>query len=63
MSGGNLPNLGYSDAATIKNLEALLLSDAFAAAGMPSFKDRLSKDKIVKIVAFIKGTADAVREN
>ncbi len=63
MRGGNPPNLGYSDAGSIKHLKSLLLSNAFAAAGMPSFKDRLSKDDVAKIVAFIEGTADVVREN
>lgn len=60
MSGGVLPNLGYSDPETLADLATLLRTDAFAPLGMPSFKDRLSDEDVAKIIAFIQGTADAV---
>jgi quinohemoprotein ethanol dehydrogenase len=59
--GGNVPNLGYSDAATIANLEQILLSGAYVESGMPSFEGKLTGDEIERITAFIQGTADAVR--
>ena len=60
-SGGNVPNLGRSDADLIANLEDLLANDTWLESGMPSFKDKLTGDDIAKITAFIQGTADAVR--
>ncbi len=59
-NGGNVPNLGYAEKTTIEQLEQILLSDALAEAGMPSFKGRLDAAEIKKISAFIQGTADAV---
>lgn len=61
MNGGNVPNLAYSSAETIQNLEDLVFSDAFADKGMPSFQGKLTSEDIPKIIAFIQGTADAVR--
>ncbi len=61
-NGGNIPNLGFSSADTIKVLDEILFSDALADKGMPSFKGKLSKDDVTKIVAFIQGTADAIRK-
>jgi quinohemoprotein ethanol dehydrogenase len=59
--GGNIPNLGYSSAATIANLDKFVLSDALASKGMPNFTGKLKPDEIEQIKAFIQGTADAVR--
>jgi mono/diheme cytochrome c family protein len=60
-SGGNVPNLGYSDAATLEDLENILHSAAFADRGMPSFEGKLSAEEVARITAFIHGTVDAVR--
>lgn len=59
--GGNIPNLGYSSAATISNLDKFVLSDALANKGMPNFSGKLTPADVEKIKAFIQGTADAVR--
>ncbi len=60
-NGGNIPNLGYSQKATIENLGDFVLTNALIEGGMPSFEGKLSEDDISKLVAFIQGTADAVR--
>ncbi|MGO4834968.1 c-type cytochrome, partial [Rhizobiaceae sp. 2RAB30] len=60
-NGGNIPNLGYSSHDTLANAPALILEGAFVEGGMPVFEGKLTKDDIAKIVAFIQGTADAVR--
>lgn len=59
--GGVLPNLGYSDASTIENLELFVLQGALAHQGMPNFGERLKQDDVEKIRAFIMSTADAIR--
>ena len=61
-SGGNVKNLGYSSADTLRELPKLLSTDALVHAGMPSFKGRLSEAEASKILAFIQGTVDAVRK-
>ncbi|PJK28477.1 PQQ-dependent dehydrogenase, methanol/ethanol family [Minwuia thermotolerans] len=60
-NGGNVPNLGFTDANVLRNLPDLVLSDTFVQGGMPDFTGRLSKDDVVRIQAFIQATADAVR--
>ena len=59
--GGNVPNLGYSMAATIANLDKFVLSPTLGAKGMPDFTGKLTPADVEKIKAFIQGTADAVR--
>src|SRR6266403_1223371 len=59
--GGNIRNLGYSDSATIANLKDIVFKGPFMSLGMPDFTGRLSEDDVVKIQAFIQGTADAIR--
>jgi quinohemoprotein ethanol dehydrogenase len=59
--GGNIRNLGYSDSATIANLKDIVFNGPFVSLGMPDFTGKLSEDDVVKIQAFIQGTADAVR--
>src|SRR5882724_3488522 len=59
--GGNIRNLGYSDSATIANLKDIVFKGPFMSLGMPDFTGKLSEDDVVKIQAFIQGTADAVR--
>ncbi len=58
--GGNIPNLGYSDASIIANMEKIVLTDARLSLGMPNYSDRLNKEQVDKIKAFIQGTAEAV---
>ncbi|PSM16788.1 PQQ-dependent dehydrogenase, methanol/ethanol family [Nitratireductor sp. StC3] len=60
-NGGNIPNLGFSSADTLNNAAELLLTGAFVEGGMPSFEGKLTEADVNKIVAFIQGTADAVR--
>jgi quinohemoprotein ethanol dehydrogenase len=57
--GGNIKNLGYS--ANIGNLKHIVFKGPFMSLGMPDFTGKLSEDDVVKIQAFILGTADAVR--
>jgi mono/diheme cytochrome c family protein len=59
--GGNIPNLGYMDAAFIENLDKFLFKGPAMARGMPDFTGKLSMADVEAIKAFIQGTADAVR--
>lgn len=60
-NGGNVPNLGYSDARTLMGAEEIVLGGSLEGSGMPNFKDKLSDEDLKKVIAFIQGTADAVR--
>jgi quinohemoprotein ethanol dehydrogenase len=59
--GGNIPNLGYMDAAVIENLDKYVFGGPATDRGMPDFTKRLSREDVEKIKAFIQGTADAIR--
>ncbi len=59
--GGNIPNLGYMDAAYIQNLDQFVFKGPAMARGMPDFTGRITPDDVEKIKAFIAGTADAIR--
>ncbi|MBA1145911.1 PQQ-dependent dehydrogenase, methanol/ethanol family [Ectothiorhodospiraceae bacterium WFHF3C12] len=61
-NGGNVSNLGYSDADTLKNAEDIVFTDAMADQGMPNFKGELTEAELTRIIAFIQGTVDAVRQ-
>lgn len=60
-NGGNIPNLGYSDAAVLNNAAPIVLDGALKEGGMPGFAEKLNKDDLEKVIAFIQGTVDAVR--
>ncbi len=60
-NGGNVPNLGYSQARTLADAEEIVLGGSLSGSGMPNFKDKLSEEDLEKVIAFIQGTADAVR--
>ncbi|MGM0571357.1 PQQ-dependent dehydrogenase, methanol/ethanol family [Marinobacter sp.] len=59
--GGAIPNLGYSNAKVISDLESFVLEGVLANRGMPDFSERLSEEDVDKIRAFIMGTADTIR--
>ncbi|HMN80216.1 MAG TPA: PQQ-dependent dehydrogenase, methanol/ethanol family [Burkholderiaceae bacterium] len=59
--GGNIPNLGFSTADVIGNLEKYVFDGPFKKNGMPDFTGKLTPAEVTKIQAFIQGTADAVR--
>ena len=59
--GGNVKNLGYTATENIANLKNIVFKGPFRDMGMPDFTGKLSDDDVVKIQAFIQGTADAVR--
>jgi quinohemoprotein ethanol dehydrogenase len=59
--GGNVRNLGYVPAATIENLKDFVFKGPFRDQGMPDFTGKLKDEEVVKIQAFIQGTADAIR--
>ncbi len=59
--GGNIPNLGYMDAAVIGNLDKFIFNGAAVARGMPDFTNKLTLADVDKLKAFIQGTADAIR--
>ncbi|MBI5257601.1 MAG: PQQ-dependent dehydrogenase, methanol/ethanol family [Burkholderiales bacterium] len=59
--GGNIPNLGYSSADIIGNLDRFVFKGPGMANGMPDFTGKLTSDDVAKIKAFIQGTADAIR--
>jgi quinohemoprotein ethanol dehydrogenase len=59
--GGNIPNLGYMDAAVIGNLDKFIFKGAAVARGMPDFTNKLTLADVDRLKAFIQGTADAIR--
>jgi quinohemoprotein ethanol dehydrogenase len=59
--GGNVPNLGYVPTETIANLKDIVFNGPFKDKGMPDFTGKLTDADVVKIQAFIQGTADAIR--
>jgi quinohemoprotein ethanol dehydrogenase len=60
-NGGNVKNLGYTTTENINNLKDIVFKGPFRDMGMPDFTGKLTDDDVVKIQAFIQGTADAVR--
>jgi len=59
--GGNVRNLGYVSTETIANLKDFVFKGPFRDQGMPDFTGKLTEADVVKIQAFIQGTADAIR--
>jgi quinohemoprotein ethanol dehydrogenase len=59
--GGNVRNLGYVGAEEIANLKDIVFNGQFKSQGMPDFTGKLNDDDVVKLIAFIQGTADAIR--
>ncbi|MEH2538177.1 MULTISPECIES: PQQ-dependent dehydrogenase, methanol/ethanol family [unclassified Bradyrhizobium] len=59
--GGNIRNLGYVSKETIENLKNFVFKGPFHDQGMPDFTGKLTEADVVKIQAFIQGTADAIR--
>ncbi|QDM27795.1 PQQ-dependent dehydrogenase, methanol/ethanol family [Tardiphaga sp. vice304] len=59
--GGNVRNLGYVATETIANLKNFVFKGPFMDKGMPDFTGKLTEADVVKIQAFIQGTADAIR--
>ncbi len=59
--GGNVKNLGYSTPDKIQNLKQIVFKGPFRDKGMPDFTGKLTDADVVKIQAFIQGTADAIR--
>lgn len=59
--GGNVRNLGYVSPETITNLKDFVFKGPFRDQGMPDFSGKLTDADVVKIQAFIQGTADAIR--
>ena len=59
--GGNVKNLGYTTTENIANLKDIVFKGPYREMGMPDFAGKLTDDDVVKIQAFIQGTADAVR--
>ena len=60
-NGGNVPNLGYSKSETLADAGAIVLEGTLVEGGMPSFEGKLSEEDLTRIIAFIQGTADAIR--
>ena len=59
--GGNVKNLGYVSKDIIANLKDFVFKGPFRDQGMPDFSGKLTEADVVKIQAFIQGTADAIR--
>lgn len=59
--GGNMPNLGYSSAGVIANLDKYVFNSPLTKNGMPDFTGKLQMSDVAKLKAFIQGTADAIR--
>jgi quinohemoprotein ethanol dehydrogenase len=59
--GGNVKNLGYVSKDTITNLKDFVFKGPFRDQGMPDFTGKLTEADVVKVQAFIQGTADAIR--
>jgi quinohemoprotein ethanol dehydrogenase len=60
-NGGNVRNLGFVPKEEIANLKDIVFNGPFMDRGMPDFTGKLKDEDVVKIQAFIQGTADAVR--
>ncbi|MBW4709194.1 PQQ-dependent dehydrogenase, methanol/ethanol family [Roseobacter sp. YSTF-M11] len=60
-NGGAVPNLGYSAPEVLTNAKDIVLDGAMVQGGMPAFADKLSEDDLQKVIAFVQGTADAIR--
>ncbi len=60
-NGGAIPNLGYSTPEALTNANAWVLEGAGIHNGMPRFDAHLNDVDVENILAFIQGTADAVR--
>ena len=60
-NGGNVRNLGFVPKEEIINLKDIVFNGPFKDRGMPDFTGKLKDEDVVKIQAFIQGTADAVR--
>jgi quinohemoprotein ethanol dehydrogenase len=58
---GNVRNLGFVPKDEIVNLKDIVFNGVFKDSGMPDFTGKLKHEDVVKIQAFIQGTADAVR--
>jgi quinohemoprotein ethanol dehydrogenase len=58
---GVLCGLGYVSTETIANLKDFVFKRPVRDQGMPDFTGKLKDEDVVKIQAFIQGTADAVR--
>jgi quinohemoprotein ethanol dehydrogenase len=59
--GGNIPNLGYSSADVINNLDRYVFAGAAKDRGMPDFTGKLNVEDIEKLKAFIQGVPDSIR--
>ncbi len=59
--GGNVKNLGYTSTENIVNLKSIVFKGPYTGKGMPDLTGKLTDADVVKIQAFIQGTADAVR--
>ncbi len=51
----------YVPTETIANLKDFVFKGPFKDQGMPDFTGKLKDEDVVKIQAFIQGTADAIR--
>jgi quinohemoprotein ethanol dehydrogenase len=60
-NGGNVRNLGFVPKQEIANLRDIVFNGPFKDRGMPDFTGKLRDEDVIKIQAFIQGTADAVR--
>ena len=60
-TGGALPNLAYSDDATIEALESILLDGALAELGMP-IHDHYTKQEVKQLQSYIIFMAQSMRE-
>lgn len=60
-NGGNIPNLGYSEAHVLANAGTWVLEGAGLHNGMPRFNAHLDAREVEQIIAFVQGTVDAVR--
>ncbi|MDP3078718.1 MAG: PQQ-dependent dehydrogenase, methanol/ethanol family [Bradyrhizobium sp.] len=60
-NGGNVRNLAYIGKASIENLKDFVFKGPHRDQGMPDFTGKLTEADVVKIQAFIQGTADAIR--
>lgn len=61
-NGGAIPNLGYSSPEVLANAEDWILQGAGIHQGMPRFDAHLGEEDVTKLIAFIQGTADAIRQ-
>lgn len=61
-NGGRIPNLGFSSKETLLDAKTWVLEGAGVHNGMPRFDGQLSEADVKKVLAFVQGTVDSLKQ-